>query len=65
MFLATVSSGFMTNLSLGVVIAFAVGGGVLVALVCRWVLRSAASVDLSNVTVSRQWLMQHKSHDRS
>jgi hypothetical protein len=38
---------------------------VLVALVRRLVGRSSPSADLMNVFVSRQWLAQHQSHDRS
>jgi hypothetical protein len=55
----------MANLALGVVITACVIVGVLVVLVRRTTARSAATVDLSNVTVSRQWLIQHQSNDRS
>jgi hypothetical protein len=53
----------MTNILLGIAIAVALVGGVLVAFVRRSAPRSAGSVDLRNVTVSRQWLMEHQSHD--
>jgi hypothetical protein len=55
----------MTTLALGVVIAACAIVGVLVAVVRRMTARSPATVDLSNVTVSRQWLIQHQSNDRS
>jgi hypothetical protein len=38
---------------------------VLVALVRRIVVRPSPGADLMNVFVSRQWLAQHQSHDRS
>jgi len=53
----------MINIVLGAVIAVALVVGVLVGLVRRSAPRSAGSVDLRNVTVSRQWLMEHQSHD--
>jgi hypothetical protein len=65
MFSAMVTFALITNLVLGVVIAVAVVTGLLVVLARRAAARSAATVDLSNVTVSRQWLMQHQSNDRS
>jgi hypothetical protein len=34
-------------------------GGILVLLVVRATLRSVTNVDLTNVSVSRQWLMRH------
>jgi hypothetical protein len=48
----------LTTLAL-VSIAFCVIATVLV------MARRAARVDLSGITVSRQWLTQHQSHDRS
>ena len=53
----------MINIVLGAVIAVALVVGVLVGLVRRSAPHSAGSVDLRNVTVSRQWLMEHQSHD--
>jgi hypothetical protein len=47
------------TLALAVVIAASIVGGLLVLLVVRATLRSATNVDLTNVTVSRQWLMRH------
>jgi hypothetical protein len=54
--------GVATSLTIGAIIA-AFTIGVLVALVRRGSVRSA-SRDLRNITVSRQWLIQHQSNDR-
>jgi uncharacterized protein (DUF2062 family) len=56
--------GVATSLTVGAVIAAAIVG-LLVALVRRGSVRSTTSGDLRNITVSRQWLMQHQSNDRS
>ena len=54
----------MANLPLGgVVIAACVIVLILVVVVRRVTTRSTPNVDLSNVTVSRQWLIQHQSND--
>jgi len=55
----------MTTLAVGAAIA----AGLIIAAVVAVVVRraragSAPTIDLSNVTVSRQWLMQHQSNDR-
>jgi hypothetical protein len=65
MFSAMVTFALITSLIVGGVIAVAVVTGVLVVLARRAAAHSATTVDLSNVTVSRQWLMQHQSNDRS
>jgi len=52
----------MTPLAL-VAIAASVVAGALVVVVRRGAVRSAGA-DLSRITVSRQWLMQHQSNDR-
>jgi hypothetical protein len=64
MFSAMAAFASITNLAVGVVIAVVVIG-VVVVLARRAAVRSAATVDLRNVTVSRQWLMHHQSNDRS
>jgi hypothetical protein len=53
----------MTTLAL-IVIAASVVFGVLVV-IRRRTIRSTTTGDLSGVTVSTQWLMQHQSNDRS
>jgi hypothetical protein len=54
----------MTNLALGIAVATCLVG-VVVVLVRRLTARSTAHVDLRNITVSRQWLIQHQSNERS
>jgi hypothetical protein len=53
-----------TNFALWIAIAASLLG-LLVLLVRRVTPRSPGTVDMSNITVSRQWLIQHQTHDRS
>ena len=56
----------MTTFTLAVVIAASIVGGLLVLVVRRAISRSTTTVGLTNVTVSREWLMRHQllDHDR-
>jgi len=54
----------MTTLAVGAAIAACLIVAAVVAVIVRRARAgSARTVDLSNVTVSRQWLMQHQSND--
>jgi hypothetical protein len=55
----------MTNFAVVVAISSLVVVGLVVGLVRRITARSTGSADLGNVTVSRQWLIQHQSSERS
>jgi hypothetical protein len=54
----------MTTLAVGAAVAaFIIIAAAVVILVRRVRVGSTQAVDLSGVTVSRQWLMQHQSND--
>ena len=52
----------ITNVLVGIAMAVGLAGGVLIVLARRAAVGSA--VDLRNVSVSRQWLMEHQSIDQ-
>ena len=60
---AMVTLALITNVLVGMAIAVGVVAGVLIVRVRRAAVGSA--VDLRNVSVSRQWLIEHQSIDRS
>jgi hypothetical protein len=61
-FSAMVTLTLITNVLVGIATAVGLAGGVLIVLARRAAVGSA--VDLRNVSVSRQWLMEHQSIDQ-
>ena len=63
LFFAMITTGLITNILIGAAIAVAAAVCILIVLARRATVGS--TVDLSKVTVSRQWLIEHQSIDQS